>query len=506
MPMMKATRGLLYAILMVALLASVGCGAGGSSSTHVGGQTGYTNSNLKGSYTFLAMGSDTQGAQPDQYEVGGVLTADGNGNITGEQTYSDGEGAHADNVTGTYAIGSDGLGTITLNTGDAAIGVSGKETLSVVILSASEGLISQFDTSATSSGVLDLQTSTAMPTGGYAFSALGTVVNGNGSLAFGGVFNIDNSPSTGSISGSGSISDLDRPGTVLLNQPLSGSVSAPDSSGKVTLQWTGFGGLTVSFDGYIADATHLQLVETDSSFSSACTAIGQGSSTGTFSTPASFNGTFVFGFKGYNFSGYGSYAGVITADGTSDLTNGLIDQDQGGGAFNDTLAGSYANDAAGTGRMMATTTFGANGPGPTMIFYLTGTGNPIPVLQVDSSARSAGMAYLQNGGTATFSGTYGIGYTSSSFAGEDDVNAVITVTGGTLAGTANENVAFVPAANQSLSGGFSSGSSGRSTGMITTNGNTAACAFYFVDSTRGILIETDGNQSTLGTIRQQAAP
>ena len=116
------------------------------------------------------------------------------------------------------------------------------------------------------------------------------------------------------------------------------------------------------------------------------------------------------------------------------------------------------------------------------------------------------MAYLQSGGAATFSGTYGIGYTSSSFAGEDDVNAVITVTGGSFVGTANENVAFVPAANQSLTGGFSSGSSGRFTGMITTNGNTAACAFYFVDSTRGILIETDGNQSTLGTIRQQAAP
>jgi len=436
--------------------------------------------------------------------------ADGNGTVTGgEQTYSNSVAAHADNVTGTYSIGSNGLGTITLQTGDSSIGVNGTETFSVVILSPSSGLISQFDSSATSSGTLDLQTSTAMPTAGYAFSVLAIRVPADTVLAFGGVFNIDNNPSTGSISGAGSVTDLAQAGGNEADLPLSGSVSSPDPMGKVKVQLTaGFTVDPISFDGYITDGTRIQLVENDGFATSAGTAYGQGSATGSYTTPASFTGTFVFGFTGYDFVGTGSYAGVITSNGTGGLTGGQIDQVQGSAVISAALTGTYANDTSGTGRVQGTTVFGnpVNAAGPTMIFYLAGAGNPVPVLQMDTTARSAGTAYIQGGSAPSFSGTYGMGYTSSTLFSEDDVNAVITATGGSFSGTANENVNFVTAANQSISGTFSAGSGGQFTAMVTTNGTTAAYAFYFVDSTRAVLIETDGNQSTLGTIRQQAAP
>ena len=500
MPSKKAT--LTLAISIVALSLLMACGS--NSGTTTGGQKGYTNSNLKGTYTFLALGSEAPSS--NQYEVGGVLVADGNGAITGgEQTYSNTVGAHADNLTGTYSIGTNGLGTITLQTGDTGIGVNGVETLSVVILSPSSGLISQFDTSATSSGTLDLQTSTAMPTGGYAFSVLAARVPANTVLAFGGVFNID---TPGSISGAGSVSDLAQAGANAMDSTLSGSVSAPDSMGKVTVQLTaGFTGAAINFDGYITSATRMQLVENDAFATSGGTAYGQGTATGSYTTPASFTGPYVFGFNGFNFIGYGTYAGVVASDGAGNLSSGLIDQEQGAAVISDSLTGTYANDGAGSGRIQTATNFGSHGAGPTMIFYLAGTGNPIPVLQVDATARSAGTAYVQGSGTPSFSGAYGIGYsTATLFAGQDDVNGVITATGGSFSGTANENVGFAPATSQSISGGLTADSMGRFTGTVSTNGTSSPCAFYFIDSTHAILIQTDGNQATWGNIVQQAAP
>src|SRR5262249_51203486 len=148
--------------------------------------------------------------------------------------------------------------------------------LSVSILSSSSGLISQFDTSATSTGTIDLQTSTSMPTGGYAFSVLGAQTNTV--LAFGGVFNIDNTPSAGDISGTGSVTDFDRPGLFDIDETLSGSVGAPDSFGKLSIQLTaGFTGTPIAFDGYIIDSNRIQLVENDAYATSGGMAVSQGS-------------------------------------------------------------------------------------------------------------------------------------------------------------------------------------------------------------------------------------
>src|ERR1700733_3282074 len=124
---------------------------------------GFSNSTLNGAYVFHVNGRDTFAkVAPGAYGIVGVLDADGNGNITGgEQLYSDQPYSKLDSITGTYSIGNDGRGTITVDTGDSHIGVNGVETFSVALLSGVHGLMAQFDTSATSSGALDLQNTQA---------------------------------------------------------------------------------------------------------------------------------------------------------------------------------------------------------------------------------------------------------------------------------------------------------------------------------------------------------
>src|SRR5208282_731091 len=125
-----------------------------------------------------------------------------------------------------------------INTNDDKIGQNGVETFSFVYLSGSQALISQMDlgiaaTGASAQGTLDLQTSAAAPTGGYAFVVNGTDMVAPAPVAFGGVFNID-SPNT--ISGNGSVADEILAKKVNATAAtLSGTLTTPDQFGGFTL-------------------------------------------------------------------------------------------------------------------------------------------------------------------------------------------------------------------------------------------------------------------------------
>jgi hypothetical protein len=109
---------------------------------------------LNGTYAFEISGNNTFSGV---YQVGGVITADGNGNITGgEQVYNDsGTIVPGAILSGTYSFGADGRGSIILTTSTSSIGVAGVETLGAVITSGSHLLISGFDTSGTARGSID---------------------------------------------------------------------------------------------------------------------------------------------------------------------------------------------------------------------------------------------------------------------------------------------------------------------------------------------------------------
>ena len=203
-----------------------------------------------GTYVLQAHGVD---ANNNPYQIAGALVLDGQGNITnGEQTANYlASGSLSDtNLTGTYFLGNDGRGLITLNTNDTNIGSNGIETFAFVFLNPQgspqnpQALVTQVDlgsaaTGASAVGTLDLQgTSVAAPSGSYAFVVKGTNVVESAPFALGGVLNIPSGQTaisgvTDEIIGEHlKLSDA----TFLTGSQLS---SSPDSLGKVTFNLVG---------------------------------------------------------------------------------------------------------------------------------------------------------------------------------------------------------------------------------------------------------------------------
>ncbi len=515
------------------------------------------NISLKGSYVLQAGGVDTNGGP--NYQFAGVIVLDGNGNVTsGEQTINffdpkpsiNALVSKSDSITGgNYFIGSDGRGTITINTGDTDIGYGsaspGVETFTFVLLSDSQALVSQMDlsnateciacTGTSATGTMDLQTSTAAPSGGYAFAVSGLEIAKLLPMAFGGVFNID-SPNT--ISGNGSVSDEILAKKVTTAATLSGSLTPPDSFGGVTVNLTtGFAKTTpIQFTGYIVDATHIKLIESDNTTpttpgfgSTAGLAIGQGPATGTFTSNASFSGTYVFGVPGVDLSNSNilpatlTSAGLFTADGSGNLNSGFTDtfllfntvqgtvsQPQTGAQISASFTGQYSVDTSGTGRASSTSiTFDPepkHGYLPVFFFYLTGNGNPPLVLEGGDDhypSLGAGIAYPQTA-PLTFSGDYGLSFTQQNGAENDgtaQINANPTAMPPSLSGFADLNLAFSANLDQPFTGGFSSpASNGLFPGTLVGNNNIVnsvvftpqiAVDDYVIDPGHGFFVETD---------------
>jgi hypothetical protein len=517
-------------------------------------------SNLAGSYVLQAQGVDINGGP--NYQFAGVVVLDGNGDVVnGEQTINffdmnpqiNAFVTRNDIITGgNYFLGADGRGTMTINTNDGDIGYNngnagnGVETFSLVFLSSSQALIAQADfgtalTGTSASGTMDLQTSTAAPTAGYAFVVSGSDFTTGSPVAYGGVLNID---SPNNISGTGSVSDQDLAGIVIAGQRPSGTLSNFDSFGAFTLNLNVPGFSTTNafqFKGYIVDGTHVQLIESDNTSgagigSTAGIAIGQGSATGLLT---SFHGTYVFGIVGEDLSvnvpSTGTSAGLFTAvdngDGTGNLTNGFTDtflqanstEGTAGAQMSGTFTGTFTDAPEGTAR--ARSFFDNIQPHPPggfhadFIFYQTGNGNPALVLASANNDQDiplflgAGIAYPQSTAPLAFGGPYGFSFTQQN-GSENDGTARMTAipASETFSGSADSTVITAgdtTASDHSFIGNFSSpdcfvgplsngcfaGSFANSTGSAFTGNNpnnyTFAADFYMIDAGHGFFVETD---------------
>ena len=280
-------------------------------------------SNLMGAYVLSAQGF--QNSAPFQVVAAAVL--DGSGNITsGESTFDflDPNTGSVTSASGaivpagsSYFLGPDGRGSITINTGNSSIG---PQTFSLAYLSNAHLFVGAQPSNnnpliVAASGTMDLQTSTGFstPSGGYAFVMDGTDFNGSGPVGLGGVFNVDNlSNNPNNISGKNSIADEDSYAggapTFYPRIPLTGIVGAPDQFGAFSLSLNlnnpNLTTPSINVTGYIVDGTQVMLIETDSggSGSLAGMAIAQGSATGSFVSPASFTGAYVFGLEGVDYA------------------------------------------------------------------------------------------------------------------------------------------------------------------------------------------------------------
>ena len=449
-----------------------------------------------GNYVLQAQGIENS----SPYQFAGVITLDGQGNVMGgEQTVNSNGVSVTDSIRrvgSSYFLGNDGRGTITLNTGDPNIGGNGIETFAFVFLNNPQNpqaLISQMDlgsaaTGASATGTMDLQTSTVAPSGSYAFVVSGTDVfdtdvSGNHPpLAFGGVFDIAHDQTITGVTDE-IIKEAQRlsAGTFSTGSKIS---SGPDTFGQVTFTLLGLIGashpkpITVVLTGYMVDATHIKLIETDTNADSGVVgfgvtgglAIGQApGSYGNFTNASLPSGTtYVFGVTGIDLStnsGNNGYlpltltsASLFQADGDGNIVSnsGYTDtfllynivqkNPQAGAEISSSFSGTYAVDSSGSGRATigctactpaTSITFNAALKAtyrPEFFFYLTGlrgsdpaavvleVGDPGPSPDLHYPSIGTGVAYAQSTMTAAFTGPYGFSFAQEN-GGENDGTA-----------------------------------------------------------------------------------
>ncbi len=515
-----------------------------------------------GNYVLEAQGVEDAVA----YEFAAVITLDGQGNVTGgEQTVNANGSSYTDQkLTGNYFVGGDGRGTITINDLDPAIGT---EIFTFVFLSNSQNpqaLISQVgldNTGASATGTMALQNSSAVsavPSGNYAFVLNGISTNPQLDqflypIAMGGVVGI----SSGNVTGLGDEIYGKYPPVNGAAVASTSPIGTPDSFGGVTLILTapfGYGGKAVllQLTGYIVDASHIQLIESDDNFGwTSGVAIAQANASD-FSN-ASLSGPFVFGvmgtdLSGQNFNNNGSFVpatstavGVFAADGDGCKTShckGYTDtflfynnnnpQLTSGAQISGTFDGSYSVDKTGRAEFSLSIT-----PGPPLelqpytplvILYLTDGQNPAPVLVLEGEYKTGetdfyptlgtGIAYPQSTATPAVSADYGLSFTqfnSTENDGTAQMNANPTAnptapTGGvtglsdSTAGGSSGPYPFsgnfaTPEASSPFAGNFLDATALEDLGVPFMVGNNANNGFsvdyFYIDPQHGFFVETD---------------
>ncbi|MGA9527862.1 MAG: hypothetical protein WBS24_07095 [Terriglobales bacterium] len=493
-----------------------------------------------GTYVFHLAGIDYYATSQTSfpYFATGAFTVSGGIITQGEEDFTDFDNQYGSlpiqPANSSIAITGDGNLQIKLNTGSSGPGVGGTQTINATMLSSSSARIAEYDASAAGTGSLDLQSSTAAPSGGYAFFSAGLDAKAF-PLAIGGVLNIDGS---GSISGAGSVFDLndgENPTTsgglgLQAAQPLSAStVSAPDALGRVVLTLnpssTSIG--QIVFAGYIVNTTTIQIVESQDVLagSTGGSAISQ-TGAGNFSTSAISGSTYVAGAQGGNATGMLQVAGALTFNSDNSVTGTI--------SFND-LATQVAAGIIGAGatysvdptgrvtisNLAATDPTSGSTYGPvTLDLYLDGAGNAF-VISLDAGDATAGLAFEQSVGAA-LSGNYAL--TANGTASVTDLLTGITslypwgavgpvsVGSGSANGFTDRNVlpnsqsTGTQNANVALNGN-SNGTGGILDATIFGLGYASTVnqyTYYVIDENRAFAIETDANQLSEGLAEKTA--
>jgi hypothetical protein len=523
-------------------------------------------SSLKAGNYVLQVQGVQNGSTP--YQFAGVITLDGQGNITaGEQTVNSNGASVTDTIApvgSSYFMGSDGRGEITLNDPSAGI-----ETFAFVFLNNSQNpqaLLSQFDiqpaqTGASATGSMDLQqTGITAPSGSYAFVMNGTdVLDNDVPLAFGGVLDIP----SGQTAISGVTDEIINETQKVSNAAFSAGSnisSGPDTFGQVTFSLIGLLSashpkpITIVLTGYIVDASHIKLIESDTNANNLTPfgttgglAIGQApGSYGNFTDASLPSGTtYVFGVTGVDLSANSADDGYLPstltsvgqfqADGNGNIVNNtgytdtfllynLVQKNpQPGAQISSSFSGTYSVDPSGTGRTTLNNFTFNSSPTPTyrpeLFFYLTGltgtdpaalvlgVGDPGPQPNQHYPSLGSGIAYTQSTAAPAFSGDYGLSFTQQN-GSENDGTAQMNAnsTALTLTGFADSsfNIGFPSLPDQGFGGVFNSPSSvgpfagtfenvNQSSAFTVGNNsnNEFAVDYYLIDADHGFFVETD---------------
>jgi hypothetical protein len=290
---------------------------------------------------------------PQFYAIAGAFAVNpSTGQITGgEQDYNDANGRTSPQPGGDMILSgmlgpidtNAGSGTLTLTTNNFNLGANGTETFAVQFVNAKHARIGQFDGTATSSGSMDLQSSTAVPSGGFSFTLSGENQNKTPAV-IGGVFIASGSKVTNGVFDENA--DLLNP---VLGQQFSGSISNPDGFGRGTITGTQIGGNTgVVINYYVIGAEAIRIIDVDPFDSAIGSAFGQGATPFTVSSV----GPSVFEIESYPFLVVThilyAAAGMFSTSPATATFAGVGDSvPQGGGVSGAVISGTYSVNVGG---------------------------------------------------------------------------------------------------------------------------------------------------------------
>jgi hypothetical protein len=488
---MRTHKSVFGFFVLSLLLILSGCGAGlhlttGPTPPPVTGA--YTNANLNGSYAFLIRGTNV-----GFFSVGGTFQANGAGVITAgtEDINSPGTGTLMNNVpiTGTYVVLADGRTTATITS------AAGNFVLDFVLLSNQHGLAMRFNNSATATGSVDLQDSSAFSAtvlqGSFAFSLYGGDHAGNFETTAGAFTTLDVTNTDAIQVG---VQDFNDNGVLSVNRSLSGSFTNPVTGrGTVTLT-TNVAAL--NFVYYVVDANHLLLIETDTTPVLAGNAFRQSGTTISA-------GALVLTLSGVSASQTFAAGAILNADASNNILTTSTEDANKGGAFtqNIPISGTYSVLLNGRGTITLSGSTGLNN----LVFYPTTAG--FLIISVDASAVAIGTAFTQqiaNPSVSSLSGRYGFSLAGSNTAGTVDGIAQFTADGkGNIAGNLDENSAGSLGSNMALTGTYTLAANGRGTAKLNSSAGTMNLILYMVDASDFIYLQSDTGQVATGRIQTQ---
>ena len=424
------------------------------------------NSKLNGQYAFLVSGFDPNG----QFVAAGSFAADGNGHISnGVMDTNDPLALQTQlGFTGTYVIGSNNLGTMTLNITSGGVG---SHSFALSLMADGSAKIIECDDSTCSthgSGVLQQQDTSAFTTsaitGNYAFGFAG----GDGAgkrYALAGAMGAD-----GAGKFTNGFLDSDDSSSGVTSTAFTGSYAIPGvspASGRGTMAIVAKG--TTNYSFYVVSATRLLAMEIDQ-------IAGQGSpivsgsilqQVGSFAT-SSLNGTSVFETTALEMPADTalSEVGLFTTDGAGNLTVSA-DENNGGALTAPSSNGTY--------------TVGNNGR-VTLLNSGIGTSEPVLYLVSENQAFLVGtdtrvtFGFMQSQSPpftiASLSGMYAGGSLAPIDAGaSEQVDAASADGAGTLNFTTDGGSSSGLSQNQSSSGTYAVSANGRV--VLTENASTA---------------------------------
>jgi len=493
------TSKLLLATIVGMLAFALGCGSSGSNIPITGN---FSNSSLKGNYTYHLYGMDTSG---NQYAEAGVFVADGNGNITsGTDDFNQfGNGFASSAITGKYSIGRDGNGQITF-TINAQSGNT--FTVAVTLVSTSNLYMTEIDTFANAYGEATLQDTTAFsaaPSGTFAFRIHDFASTFANTASLVGALTSNGGTITGSV-------DEVRGGTLHAGASLtSGSFSTPDATGRGTLSFVDSLPITSTYVYYVIDANTVEVLQQDANN------LGLGRFERQSGGAIALSGNYVFGSKGDTTSN-GTDAvqtvGGFSADGTSAIPGGAYDSVQDGTQIVDQpFTGSFAS--GGNGRFAVT--LNPQGGSPiTEVFWMVSSTRGF-FLVSDPVKVEDGTIDAQQSGSFSVSSLKGqYAYLNGGF----DFTPELLTRVGTFIPDGNGNLnlnevvnAFTPTNGASLNnpvvpGTYTVDATGRATATLTGTTNNIDLVFYMLSPSQAYVLQNDAGVQVSGKTTLQVAP